>query len=177
MKIAIAGAAASGKGTLARMLALELKLPHYDFGLLFRAIVFTDFETNFIRVENGKILFKGQDITESLKTEEVGLLAAKSAHILKHLAQSLVRHVSFICDGRTCGTEIYPDAEHKFFLHADFDERQRRRGQQGGNLDFFKEREVIDEVKLRMADGAVVINTTGKTKAECLDLMLRKIQK
>jgi cytidylate kinase len=35
MIITLSGPAASGKGTLAKMLAKELNLPHYDFGLIF----------------------------------------------------------------------------------------------------------------------------------------------
>ena len=36
--IAVDGAAASGKGTLAAMLAAEHGLPHLDTGLLYRAV-------------------------------------------------------------------------------------------------------------------------------------------
>lgn len=106
MIIALGGPAGAGKGTLAKMLAKHLGLPHYDFGLMFRAIAFSNFQVQSLKIENEKILFNDYDITEVLKTEEVGLLAAKMAHLLKDYAISLVRHKDFVYDGRTCGIEF-----------------------------------------------------------------------
>jgi cytidylate kinase len=53
MIIVLAGPAASDKGTLAKILAKELNLPHYDFGLIFRAI---DFLNTRFTLEKFKIL-------------------------------------------------------------------------------------------------------------------------
>lgn len=185
MIIAISGAAASGKGTLARLLAVELNLPHYDFGLMFRAIAYCEFSLEseldkFLAVRYGKIFFSGGDITDILRYEEVGLLAAKrsgedSAQMAR-LATSLVKHTDFVCDGRTCGTEIYPNADYRFYLQADLATRSQRRQNDGGNSKVFAEREELDRLRLRMADGSIVIDTTGRNKEDCLKQMLSYIK-
>lgn len=166
MIITLNGPAGAGKGTLARMLANHLGLPHYDFGLLFRAIAHVNLQIQHIQMENGRILFEGLDLTDILRTEEVGLHAAKMTCNLKKLAISLVMHADFICDGRTCGTEIFPDADHKFYITASKEERFNRRFQTGGNREIMLQREMIDEARLVIPVNAIVIDTTGKSKEE-----------
>ncbi len=187
MIIAISGPAASGKGTLARMLAKELGLPHYDFGLMFRAVallisrfgierVFELAQSRRLRVDEENIFLRWVVLTTVLKTEEVGLLAAIAANsnlvqIIK-IAQTMVVHDSFVCDGRTCGTEIYQYAEYKFYITADEAERFSRRLKDGGSVNVLSEREKLDNVRLRIPDSAIIINTTGKTKEESLQELL-----
>lgn len=166
MIIAFSGPAASGKGTLARMTADYFGLPHYDFGLMFRAIAFSDFQIQFLKIENGKVFFKNADITETLKTEEIGLLTARVARFLKDYALSFVKHLSFVCDGRTCGTEIYPNADFKFYITACQTERFRRRLRGGDSEKNMLAREKLDEEKLKIPANAIIINTTGKTKEQ-----------
>ena len=168
MIITLSGPAGAGKGTLAKMLADFLGLPHYDFGLIFRAIVAMQFQFTLLEVSNGRILFKGQDITDSLRTEEAGLKATRSYTKLASLAILLVRHANFVCDGRTCGTEIYPDADFKFYITASQEERMKRRG---NNL-VLLERDRLDARKDIVPGDAIVINTTGKSKEQCLEEML-----
>ncbi|MBI3337111.1 MAG: (d)CMP kinase [Candidatus Staskawiczbacteria bacterium] len=175
MIIALSGPAASGKGTLARMLASHLNLPHYDFGLMFRAIAYSNFQIHFIEVKNGKIFFKGCDLTEAIKTEEVGLLATRMAHRLKDLEISLIRHTDFICDGRTCGTEIYPDADFKFYITANKKERFDRRSKDDGDKEIMSQREILDESRLMIPANAIVIDTSGKTKKESLREILSSL--
>lgn len=181
MIIAIAGAAASGKGTLAKMLAWELKLPHYDFGLMFRAIALFRSNLHAIQVRDGKILLNNSDITDMLRTEEVGLaaaqLASKHPEFMACTAMDMVIHSSFICDGRTCGTEIYPEADYKFFLCAKYEERVRRRVQDGGDTAILGERERLDEKRLRIADGAIIVHTDGKTKEQSLQELILYIRR
>lgn len=166
MIIAFSGPAASGKGTLAQMTADYFGLPHYDFGLMFRAIAFSDFQIQFLKIENGKVFFKNADITEALKTEEIGLLTAKVARFLKDCALSFVKHQNFVCDGRTCGTEICPDADFKFYITASQTERFQRRLKSGGSKETMLEREKLDAEKLKIPSNAIIIDTTGKTKEQ-----------
>lgn len=175
MIIALSGPPGAGKGTLAKMLAEHLALPHYDFGLMFRAIAFSNFQTQFIKVEKGRIFLNGLDITETIKTEEVGLLAAKAAHSLKDHAISLVKHADFICDGRTCGTEIYPNADFKFYITADQSVRLERRSKDGGNKEIMLKREKIDNPRLTVPANAIVIDTTGKTKEQSLEEIISNL--
>ena len=190
MIIAISGPAASGKGTLARMLAKELNLPHYDFGLMFRAIAFLSPRFSFdhllkfakygwIRVEGwGGIWFEYNNgpvsLFEDLKTERVGLLAAdvasRNLSMMIEISQAMVKHESFVCDGRTCGNEIYPDADYKFYITAEEAERLNRRI--GDNLIERKSREELDRVRLKIPYRAIIIDTTGKTKEESFQELL-----
>lgn len=168
MIIAFSGPAASGKGTLAKMTADYLGLPHYDFGLIFRAIAFSGFQIQFLKIGNEKAFFKGADVTEILKTEAVGLLSARVIRVcsLKDCALSFVKHESFVCDGRTCGTEIYPDADLKFFITADQTERFQRRLKNGDDKEIMSAREKLDAEKLKIPVNAIIIDTTGKTKEQ-----------
>jgi cytidylate kinase len=182
--IAISGPSASGKGTLARMLAEHLNLPHYDFGLMFRTIAFLSSRFSlehifkfakygWIRVEGwGEIWFKYNNgpvsLFKDLKTERVGLIAAdiasRNLSVMIAISQTMVRHIDFVCDGRTCGSEIYPDAEYKFYIAAGEVERLNRRF--GDNKIERKKREELDKTRLKIPNGAIVIDTTGKTKEE-----------
>lgn len=173
MIIALSGPAASGKGTLAKMLAKHFSLPHYDLGLIFRAIAYTN-TTNYNRLKlvDGKIIFRGSDITDKLLSEQVGLAAAKTADTLKEKVLSFVKHKSFVCDGRTAGTEIYPNADYKFYITADINERIKRRSKTGGNVELMIEREQLDAKRLKIPDDAVIIDTTGKSKEYSLKEIL-----
>ncbi|MFH1968500.1 MAG: (d)CMP kinase [bacterium] len=180
----MSGPPASGKGTLAKMLAKELNLPHYDFGLMFRAIAFLSphFSLNhllkfakygWLRVEGwGGIWFKYNNgpvsLFEDLKTEKVALLAANIASTnlsaMIEISQAMVKHEDFVCDGRTCGSEIYPNADYKFYITAEEAERLGRRF--GDDKAERKIREELDRVRLRVPHGAVIIDTTGKILEE-----------
>lgn len=181
--IAISGPAASGKGTLAKMLAKKLGLPHYDFGLMFRAIAFlsSHYSTNQLlqfavelrlKIKNEQIWFFGTNLTSILKSEKTGLAAARMARnnlaSIIQIAQAMVWHNSFVCDGRTCGSEIYSEADYKFYITAEEKDRIKRRRDDGGNIDIFCEREQLDRNRLEIPFEAIVINTSGKTKEESL---------
>jgi cytidylate kinase len=66
-------------------------------------------------------------------------------------------------EGRDIGSVIFPDADFRFFLHADPDERSRRRAGQGQH-DKIHERDRIDSSRktapLSCPSGAISIDTT-----------------
>lgn len=188
MIIAISGPAAAGKGTLARLLAKKLNLPHYDFGLIYRAIGFLEpkhgidkiskyIQKRELRVKDGKIIFRWVDITKLLSSEEVGLKAAKLASkipdYLVATSQSMVHHRDFVCDGRTCGIEIYPDADYKFHITANDQERIARRAE--GNKqekETFLTREHLDRSRLKNLSSCTTLDTTNKSVDESLQELL-----
>jgi cytidylate kinase len=74
-----------------------------------------------------------------------------------------------VMEGRDIGTVIFPDADFRFFLHADRAERERRRVSQG-QQDQVAERDRLDSSRktapLSQSSGATSIDTTHVTVAE-----------
>lgn len=68
-----------------------------------------------------------------------------------------------VMEGRDIGSVIFPNADFRFFLHADPAERARRRAQEGGQ-DSITERDRIDSSRktapLACPNGAISIDTT-----------------
>jgi cytidylate kinase len=79
-----------------------------------------------------------------------------------------------VMEGRDIGSVIFPDADFRFFLHADPAEREQRRVKQG-QVDKVAERDRLDSSRttapLALSDGAVSIDTTALTIAEVADRM------
>jgi len=74
-----------------------------------------------------------------------------------------------VMEGRDIGSVIFPDADFRFFLHADPGERARRREKEGHH-DSIAERDRIDSTRktapLSCPVGAVSIDTTHLTPAQ-----------
>jgi cytidylate kinase len=77
-----------------------------------------------------------------------------------------------VMEGRDIGSVIFPDADYRFFLHADPAERERRRHQQGQE-DRVAERDRLDSSRktapLSQMAGATAIDTTCLSIAEVAD--------
>lgn len=152
MKIAIAGPAASGKGTIARGFAAEANIGYVDLGLIFRLGAFALSSGKIASLEKlpelvkgdvvvyawnkGKatILWQKEDITPHLLSQEVAhqtsVLAADAdqQQILTTVANMILGTFGdVVCDGRNAGINILPDADFKFFVTARLEERARRR--------------------------------------------------
>jgi len=153
--ITIDGPTASGKGTIARLLAQRLGWYILDSGALYRlvalaaekhSIALDDVESlqplaahldvEFVAdagVEEMTILLEGEDVTLELRTETCGNGASKVAALPTVRAALLERQQAFqqspglIADGRDMGTVVFPDAVVKIFLTASAEERARRR--------------------------------------------------
>jgi cytidylate kinase len=79
-----------------------------------------------------------------------------------------------VMEGRDIGSVIFPDADFRFFLHAESAERERRREKEGQE-DRVTERDRIDSSRktapLSRPAGAISIDTTRLTVAEVADRM------
>ena len=192
MIIAVDGSAASGKGTLAKRLAAYYDLAHLDTGSLYRCLALR-------LITEGRT---AADVTEAEAAGAIGsidLSMAGSAAIRTDAvagmasvvaAMPAVRQsfVSFqrqfatrtpdrrgaVLDGRDIGSVILPDADFKFFIDADLDERARRRtkelqesGQSAMFRDVFEDMQDRDRrdreratAPLKAAEDALVIDTT-----------------
>jgi len=137
---------------------------------------------------DGRVLLNGKDVTAKIRTPEGGLLASQVAQfpevreIVVKLLRKMAKGKKIVIDGRDAGTYIFPNAELKIYLTASPEERARRRYEElkkkGYSVTYEEvlkeviERDRQDENRpfapLRVPDGAVVIDTTGKTLEEVL---------
>jgi len=139
MVIAIDGPAAAGKGTLARRLAAALELPYLDTGLLYRAVTRLMLDANADpgdpeAAEKAAAALTPADTQRTdLRTPEVDRAASTVASISGVRAALLKFQRDFatangaVLDGRDIGTVIFPNADAKFFVTADFQARAERR--------------------------------------------------
>ena len=74
-------------------------------------------------------------------------------------------------EGRDIGSVVFPEAELKIYLTASPDERARRRPEEGAEA--LSRRDRLDSTRsvspLGVADGARVIDTTGRTVEDIVD--------
>ncbi len=147
--ITIDGPTASGKGTVASRVAAALGFDYLDSGALYRLSAYkalknhldlTDEETLASeagalspRFEAGRIELDGEDVTDKIRAEEVGVAASKVAALPK-VREALLdvqkrarRLPGLVADGRDMGSVIFPDASLKVFLTASAKARAQRR--------------------------------------------------
>ena len=189
MIIAVDGPAASGKGTVARALALHFKLPHLDTGLLYRA-------TGLQCLRHGGNPAVEADAVAATEFSDAMLddleirseAASRAASVVSaHPAvrQALLeRQLAFarqdggaVLDGRDIGTVIAPDADAKLFVTASSETRAKRRFAQlvgeGSNVAYehvltdIMARDERDSGRsaapLKQADDAVLLETDDLT--------------
>jgi cytidylate kinase len=139
MIIAVDGPAASGKGTIARALAQQFRLPHMDTGLLYRAAALNllhmggDPDSEFAAAracDLSQIDFEDPE----LKSETVGGIASRiSAYplvreaLLERQRRFSAQPGGAVLDGRDIGTVVAPDADAKLYVTASPEVRARRR--------------------------------------------------
>jgi len=150
--IAIDGPTASGKGTVAQLVAAQLNFHYLDSGALYRLTALSairhgialDDEQGLAQLaENldcsftgGEIFLGAESVTLAIRAEEVGNTASKIAalpalrHALVGLQLRFRRLPGLIADGRDMGTVIFPDACLKVFLTASAEARAQRRYKQ-----------------------------------------------
>lgn len=140
MIIAIDGPAASGKGTLAKLIAEHYGFAYLDTGMLYRAVA-RDVVRSGASLDNAEAaercarsLDHGTLGDPMLRTREMGEGASKVAVIPGVRAALLEMQRDFracipgaVVEGRDIGTVIFPDAEVKIYITADVEERARRR--------------------------------------------------
>ena len=154
--ITIDGPSGAGKGTIAQMLALELDWNILDSGALYRTLAYfmSENDINLDNFEENKellkerfkvsfdpgtpgepvrVLFENNDITSTVRTEEMAKLTSNLAaepiirEFIKPAQRDFMKAPGLIADGRDMGTVIFSDAKHKIFLTASVEERAKRR--------------------------------------------------
>lgn len=153
LKIAIDGPASSGKSTIAKILAEELKLVYVDTGAMYRALTYASIKNKidlnneealtqllqnlkitFKRTNDGQLVFvNGSDVTKEIRehdvTNQVSLVSSfpKVRKELVKRQQNIAKLSGVVMDGRDIGTVVLPNADIKIFLVADVEERAERR--------------------------------------------------
>ena len=152
--VTIDGPAASGKSTVARLLARKLEADFLDTGAMYRAVTFAAMQAGVDLSDEGKLLGVMQahqfqfflqagkmivsvddiDVTEQIRSPEVTANARYIAsapkvreRLVKIQRQFAAGRRKIVTEGRDQGTVAFADADIKFYLTADAAERARRR--------------------------------------------------
>jgi CMP/dCMP kinase len=138
--IAIDGPAATGKGTLARLLADKYHLPHLDTGLTYRAVGHAMLQNGLSLEDEAAAIATAQTVDLSkldraiLAAHHVGEAASKVAvipevrKILVEKQRAFARQPEgAVLDGRDIGTVVCPDATVKIYVTASPEVRAKRR--------------------------------------------------
>ena len=150
--IAIDGPSASGKGTVAALVAERLGFHYLDSGALYRLVALAAIragvsledgeslariaETLPARFEGGRILLGGTDATEAIRSEECSAGSSKVAAFPAVRSALLGRQRAYrqapglVAEGRDMGSVVFPDAALKVFLTATAEARAERRYKQ-----------------------------------------------
>ena len=211
--ITIDGPAASGKSTAARLLARKMHASFLDTGAMYRAVtlaaiqagvdmtnekellaVLEDTELRFSE-KDGKMVvcIDGSDVTERIRQPQVTANARNiaSAENIRQKLVEMQRQFAVDCqrivtEGRDQGTVAFRDADIKFYLDADVEERAKRRQAEmaakgiNESLDTIRqaieERDRSDESRkigpLKPADDAVIVDTTNLSIEEVVEKLL-----
>jgi 3-phosphoshikimate 1-carboxyvinyltransferase len=153
--ITIDGPTASGKGTLAAAVADRLGYGLLDSGSLYRVAALAALRAGLLgpgsldaqaiatkaaslslAFDAGHIRLEGEDVTDLLRDETVGLAASRVSALaavrqaLHELQLSFRRVPGLVADGRDMGTVVFPDARLKVYLTASAAQRADRRHKQ-----------------------------------------------
>jgi len=199
--ITLDGPAASGKSSVARLVAGRLGIPFVSSGLLYRAATWLvedldgdpDDEDAVLRIlaqrrvrlvpsmAGDRILVDGTDITAALHTDAVD---AVGSAVVRHRRgrdwfTSRLREIpgSFVIDGRDMGTAVFPDARFKFYLTAPAEVRARRRvGERAADLasvaDAIRRRDRLDAAQSTPAGDAIHVETGDLTLEQVVDRVM-----
>ena len=150
--IAIDGPTASGKGTVAALVAAKLGFHLLDSGALYRLAALASLRYQVrpdaaealaelvdglhLTFREGGAQLDGIDVSNEIRAEEIGNRASAIAvHQLVRAAlvarqRAFRKEPGLVADGRDMGTVIFPDAGLKVFLTASVEARAARRYKQ-----------------------------------------------
>lgn len=150
--IAIDGPSASGKGTVAERVARALGFHYLDSGALYRLVALAAERAGVdisdearlaelaagldVRFQSGRIDLAGEDVSDAIRTEAVGVASSRVAALPAVRTALLARQRRFrqppglVADGRDMGSVVFTDADLKIFLTAGVEIRAERRYKQ-----------------------------------------------
>jgi CMP/dCMP kinase len=200
MVIAIDGPAGAGKSTVARALARRLGFRYLDSGAMYRSVALLTLRdpdaghgalaagAEVALEPDGRVLLGGEDVTGAIRRPEVSrqasVVAAEPAvrAALVEKQRALLSSGDWVAEGRDIGSVVAPDAALKVYLDAELAERARRRAAESGGepeavLEEIRARDARDRGReaspLREADGAVRLDTTGRSVEQVVSELAR----
>lgn len=215
ISVAIDGPSGAGKSSMARRLAADLGYTYVDTGAMYRAIglyarraeadtknadavaaLLPQIQLD-IRLQGGAqhILLNGEDVTEAVRAEDIGMAASEvSAYpavraFLLDTQRNLAASRDVLMDGRDIGTVVLPNATVKIYLTASADARARRRLaellEKGKQTDYetvladIEQRDYQDTHRavapLRQAEDAILVDTSNIGIEESFALLKKTI--
>ena len=212
LTIAIDGPSGAGKSTVARSLAKRLGYVYIDTGAMYRTVALrvkergispedefginqlaSSLHITFITEGEKTLVFcNGEDITEAIRKPEISRLASTISkqkgvrEVLVQMQREMGKGGGAILEGRDIGTVVFPDADVKFYLDAECEERARRRYdemvEKGVNVDFKETQEELIQrdhqdmhriySPLRKAVDVVFIDSTHRSVEEVVEEMV-----
>ncbi|MBF7072861.1 (d)CMP kinase [Glaciecola sp. MH2013] len=151
--ITVDGPSGAGKGTLSTLLAEHFQWRFLDSGAIYRVLAVavthhaispddedgilplaSSLDVTFDAHKSGvRVILEGEDVTDDIRTEEVGAIASQVA-ALPTVREALLRRQrafsempGLVADGRDMGTVVFPNADAKIFLTASAEARAQRR--------------------------------------------------
>jgi cytidylate kinase len=133
-----------------------------------------------------------REVTDAVRQPHIGTVASQVS-VFPQVRDEMVKRQrdlgeawGGVIEGRDIATVVFPDAPFKFFLTASVEERARRRVAEeqgkGGSPDPEAVRRDVEErdnrdvtrevAPLRLAPGAIVVDTTGKSTGTVLETLL-----
>ncbi|MCX8514986.1 MAG: hypothetical protein RL017_163 [Pseudomonadota bacterium] len=156
--ITIDGPASSGKGTVAKIIAQQLKFNFLDSGSIYRVVALIaqrhnlcglneisdqDIVTLISRIRACRLKFtataimlNGEDVSNLIRQETIGNIASiiSGNQLIRtellELQRQFAREPGLVTDGRDMGTIVFPQAKLKIFLQASATIRAQRRFEQ-----------------------------------------------
>jgi cytidylate kinase len=213
MIIAIDGPAGAGKSTIAKLVAKKLGFLYIDTGAMYRAltlkiinqhidsnnvpVIITTARVTALDLVNNpdgslQVFLDGSDVSAQIRGPKVTRFVSDIAKIpevrevMVALQRSLGKRGNSVLEGRDIGSVVFPDAQKKFYLDAEFSKRTQRRWEelkssgQSVSLDDvavdLRNRDTIDSTRkvapLKKTDDAIVIDTTAMTIDEVVNAVL-----
>ncbi|MFH1535996.1 MAG: (d)CMP kinase, partial [Patescibacteria group bacterium] len=150
--ITIDGPTSSGKNSVGLLLAQKLGYQFIDSGSIYRAGCILILRNNIplddlpkvvdvyknldIKIRAQKFFANGEDVTDNLHDPEVTKIVSVISAIrqvreaVKIIQYKITGGKNTVMTGRDIGSEIFPNAKHKFYLTADIKIRVQRRFEQ-----------------------------------------------
>lgn len=213
--ITLDGPAGSGKSTTAKLLAKRLGYCYLDTGAMYRAITLQAIHHGIFPTDPEKIIamlpditlhidykdgrqqtfLNGWDVSEGIRSPEVTRhVSAVSAiaevrTFLRQQQQHIGNQGGYVVDGRDIGTVVFPNADIKFYMTANVEERARRRLKEMADTDEWDLPKMIEDIQkrdhadmtraeapLRQPPDAIVIDNSLMTLDEQIQTIIAHIE-